>query len=281
MPVSRGFLLTRWTSGSTADAGDQKVDRASLVDSKIPSIDQQTCRNHSSARHQQHVTDPSRPRNLHHKNDHTPSFIRVYQICQQKWSRNDLMHLREHAGAARLDSLDLSLAPGQATEARGELDTVKEFTSRRANGAKRGTRLTADTGVELGATERAVLLSLGAVGSERVREDTGGRGRMNVGSVVHGLCESLLASCVDCWGQTERSLTGDGALADEADQGSPSSVTQSEGGTHCDGGGRCCGTKVVQVNFTESVRNPRVREDPDRPDLREARLMRWRYNGMG
>lgn len=118
------------------------------------------------------------------------------------------MQLREHAGAARLDSLDLSLAPGQATEASGELDTVKEFTRSRTNGAKRSTRLAAEAGVELGATERAVLLSLGAVGSERVREDTGGRGRVNVGSVVHGLCESMLASCVAAQGDEKITYGG-------------------------------------------------------------------------
>lgn len=98
-----------------------------------------------------------------------------------------MISLREHAGAARLDGLDLSLAPGQTTEAGRKLGAVKEFTGRRADRSQGGSGLCADTSVEGCATEGTVLLGLGAVGSERVREGTGGRGRVNAGRVVHGL----------------------------------------------------------------------------------------------
>jgi hypothetical protein len=175
-------------------------------------------------------------------------------LCQQKCpSKEFSLHLREHAGAARLNGLDLRLAPGQTTEAGRELGTVKEFTRRRADGAQGGSGLSADAGVEGSATERAVLLGLGPVGREGVRESTGGRGRVNARSVVHGLCEKL-AGCT--WTGSVGSLTRDGTLADEADQGSPGSVVQSESGTHCEGYERCCEREVGKVNFTGVVRNP-------------------------
>jgi hypothetical protein len=88
-----------------------------------------------------------------------------------------------------------------------------------------------------------VLLSLGAVGSERVGESADGRGGVNARSVVNGLCRLKLLA----WGVVDLALgaellrregrisrTGDGALADEADQGSPGSVVESDGGTHFD-----------------------------------------------
>lgn len=113
-----------------------------------------------------------------------------WNFCQQKCPRKEssdlFSHLREHAGAARLDSLNLSLAPGQTTEASRKLRAVEEFTRRGVDGAKRGTRLTTDAGVERSATERAVLLSLGAVSGERVRENAGGRSGVNARSVVDG-----------------------------------------------------------------------------------------------
>lgn len=47
--------------------------------------------------------------------------------------------------------------------------------------------MAANGAVEGGATERAVLLSLSAVGSEGVRERAGGRGGVNARRVVDGL----------------------------------------------------------------------------------------------
>lgn len=47
--------------------------------------------------------------------------------------------------------------------------------------------MAANGGVEGGATERAVLLSLRTVGSEGVGESPGGRGGVNARRVVNGL----------------------------------------------------------------------------------------------
>lgn len=113
-----------------------------------------------------------------------------WDFCQQKHPRKEssdlFSHLREHAGAARLDSLNLGLAVGQTAEASRKLRAVEEFTRGGADGAKRGTRLTTDAGVERSATKGAVLLSLGAVSDERVRKNAGGRSRVNARSVVDG-----------------------------------------------------------------------------------------------
>lgn len=100
---------------------------------------------------------------------------------------------------------------------------------------------------ELSATKRAVLLSLGAVGGERVGQSADGGGGVDARSVVNGLCESeLLVLDVLIWhggrsssgkrgsGSGRISRTGDGTLADEADQGSPNGVVESDGGTHFD-----------------------------------------------
>lgn len=80
-------------------------------------------------------------------------------------------------------------------EACGQLLTVEELAGVRLNGTKRGTRVAADGTVGEGretarSVERTVLLSLGAVGSEGVRQNTGGRGGVGSGSVVDGLCET-------------------------------------------------------------------------------------------
>jgi hypothetical protein len=96
---------------------------------------------------------------------------------------------------------------------------------------------------ELSAAERAVLLSLGAVGGERVGQSADGGGGVDARSVVNGLCKSeLLVLGVLIWhggrsssGKSGRiSRTGDGTLADEADEGSPNGVVESDGGTHFD-----------------------------------------------
>ena len=52
--------------------------------------------------------------------------------------------------------------------------------------------MAANGAVELGATERAVLLGLDAVGRERVRERTRRRGGVNARSVVDSLCYTAL-----------------------------------------------------------------------------------------
>lgn len=76
--------------------------------------------------------------------------------------------------------------------------------------------LTTDaTGVERSATERAVLLSLGAVSGKGVGKSADGRGGVNARSVVNGL--------------------RDRALANEADQRGASSTAEGDGGTHYDG----------------------------------------------
>lgn len=75
-------------------------------------------------------------------------------------------HLCEHARAASLDGLHLSLGPGETAETRGKLSAVEELAVLGLDGAKRRARVAADGAVEGSATERTVLLSLRAVGSE-------------------------------------------------------------------------------------------------------------------
>lgn len=91
------------------------------------------------------------------------------------------------------------------------------------------------------ATERAVLLSLGAVGGEGVGESCDGRGGVDARSVVDGLCKIGRLAGGYGWmrlrvGPGEELLrrTRDRALADEADQRGAGSTAEGEGGTHCD-----------------------------------------------
>lgn len=116
------------------------------------------------------------------------SYIWGY-LCQQEKKKSRLeTFLRVHAGAAGLDGLDLGLAPRETAETSRELSAIEELARGGLDGAERGAGLTADAaGGEGGATERAVLLSLGSVGGEGVRESSGGRGGVNARSVVHGL----------------------------------------------------------------------------------------------
>lgn len=188
-PDSRGDC-----TGRTRRVGKYPKEReVSSVDSTSPHDCHPTVAMTStlSGTNSKHLVHRS-PYHFHHEKHRTPSFINIYRISACRNVRvRDSPRLREHAGAARLDGLDLGLAPGETTEARRELGTVKEFTRRRADGTQRGSGLGADTGVEGSATERAVLLGLGPVGSEGVRESTGGRGRVNARSVVHGLCKKV------------------------------------------------------------------------------------------
>lgn len=101
--------------------------------------------------------------------------------------------LSEHARTASLHGLNLGLAPGQTAEASGQLGAVEELTRLGADGAKRGAGLTTNAAAELRATERAVLLGLGPVGSEGVRESTQRGSGVHARSVVDGLCGMMLA----------------------------------------------------------------------------------------
>jgi hypothetical protein len=119
-----------------------------------------------------------------------------------------------HAGTTSLNGIDLSLCPGQTTETSGQLSAVEELAGLGGNRAQGRAGLGSDAAAELSATEGAVLLGLCAVGRERVGKSADGGCRVHARSVVNGL--------------------GDGPLADEADQGSPGSVVESDGGTHFD-----------------------------------------------
>lgn len=153
--------------------------------------------------------------------------------------------LREHAGAAGLDRLDLGLAPGQTAEASGKLSAVEELASSGLDGAQGRAGHVADAaGGEGSATERAVLLSLGSVGGEGVRESSGGRGGVDTRSVIHRL--------------------GDGALAQEADQRGAGSVAESGSGVHCDGDGlRCGGRRSISRECAKFNGPESIRADPD------------------
>jgi hypothetical protein len=125
------------------------------------------------------------------------------------------MALRVHASTAGLDGLDLGLGPGQTAKTSRQLSAVEELAGLGGDGAEGGARLGPDVAAELSTTEGAVLLGLSAVGGERIGKGANGGSGVDTRSVVNGL--------------------GDGPLADEADQGSPGGIEESEGGTHCDG----------------------------------------------
>lgn len=103
-------------------------------------------------------------------------------------------HSNEKAGTARLDGLDLGLAPWQAPEAGGELVAVEDLALARLDRAESGAGLAANGAAgEFTLVERAVLLGLLAVAGERVGQRLGGRSRVGVGSVVHVGRSSALA----------------------------------------------------------------------------------------
>lgn len=107
------------------------------------------------------------------------SFIYFYQIIRSS------DRLREHARTASLHGIDLRLSPGETTEAGRKLGAVEKLASLGLDGAEGCARVTTDGAIEGGATERAVLLSLGAIGSERVGECAGGRGRVHARRVIN------------------------------------------------------------------------------------------------
>lgn len=95
--------------------------------------------------------------------------------------------LRAHARTARLNSLNLRLGPLQPVESLGELHAVEELALLGLHRAQRGARVDADESRgERGATQWAVLLRLGAVGSERVGQIAGWRGGVRARCVVDG-----------------------------------------------------------------------------------------------
>lgn len=103
-----------------------------------------------------------------------------------------IFFLGEHASTSGLHGLNLRLAPWETAEARGQLGAIEERARRRADWTQGRARLAANGAAGLGAAERAVLLGLDAVGSERVREHTGGRGGVNARRVVNSFCYTVL-----------------------------------------------------------------------------------------
>lgn len=86
-----------------------------------------------------------------------------------------LLHLCEHAGTARLDSIDLSLGVRHALEACGKLGTVEVEALARLHGAEGRARCAANTAGEVaGLVQRTVLLCFLAVAGEGLRERVGG-----------------------------------------------------------------------------------------------------------
>lgn len=73
--------------------------------------------------------------------------------------------------------------------------------------------MAANGAVEGGATERAVLLSLSAVGSEGVRERAGGRGGVNARRVIDGLWNMRLGQVLGNWSSEIGNITYEGRCA--------------------------------------------------------------------
>lgn len=93
-----------------------------------------------------------------------------------------------HAGTSGLNGLDLGLRPRQAAETSRQLSAIEELAGLGGNGTQGRAGLGSDVAAELGAAEGAVLLGLGAVGGERVRESAHGGGGVHARRVVNGLC---------------------------------------------------------------------------------------------
>jgi hypothetical protein len=103
-------------------------------------------------------------------------------------------HIRVHAcflsikaRTTGLNGLNLSVSPWETVESGGKLGPIEEFALLGLNWAESSSGQAADGSLrERSATERAVLLSLGAVGSERVGENARGRSRVRARSVING-----------------------------------------------------------------------------------------------
>jgi hypothetical protein len=145
--------------------------------------------------------------------------------------------LSEHARAASLDGLHLSLGPGETTETRGELSAVEELAVLGLDGAKRRARVAANGAVEGSAAERTVLLSLRAVGSEGVGESSSWRGGVSARSVVNRLWRQnvSLAFGIREGDSSWDSRTRDGTLSDETNERGAGSRAESGSDTHCEG----------------------------------------------
>jgi hypothetical protein len=152
------------------------------------------------------------------------------------------------AGTAGLNGINLSLSPGETAEAGGKLSAVEELAVLGLDGAERGTRLATDGAGGGGATERTVLLSLGAVGSKRIGESAGGRGGVDARRVVDGLWNTRLASRFKGFSESiELSRTRDRTLANEANERGASGTAEDGGGTHCGGSYMGCeGGRLVR-----------------------------------
>lgn len=98
-----------------------------------------------------------------------------------------VLFLRVHASTASLNGLHLSLAEGQTAETSRQLGAVEELARPGVDWAQGVAGLITDGTAGRGATERAVLLGLGAVGGEGVGESTNGGGGVDARSVVDGL----------------------------------------------------------------------------------------------
>lgn len=97
--------------------------------------------------------------------------------------------LGAHAGSTGLNGLNLGIRPRQPVEPLWELGAVKELALLGLHGAQGSARAAANGALgEGGTAERAVLLGLGAVVREGVRECPGGRGRVRTRRVVDGFC---------------------------------------------------------------------------------------------
>jgi hypothetical protein len=96
-----------------------------------------------------------------------------------------LIHLCELASAARFNRINLSLRPGHALEARGELGTVEEEAVASLDRPERRAGRAANSGgVAAGLVEGTVLLRLLTVRRKGLGERVGRRGWVGEGRVV-------------------------------------------------------------------------------------------------
>jgi hypothetical protein len=116
-------------------------------------------------------------------------------------SRLAPVHLCEHAGATRLNSLDLGLRPSHPLEACGKLGTVEVEALACLNRAKSRARSASNTaGVISGLVQRAVLLCLLTVAGEGLGQRMSGGGWVRLRSMVD-VCRSvsaLLPKALEC-----------------------------------------------------------------------------------
>jgi hypothetical protein len=106
-------------------------------------------------------------------------------------SRGGFGHLCEHAGATRLDSLDLGCGPRGSGKAGRQVAAVEELSGCRLDRPKRLSGLAANEAAVLAggdlAVQRTMLRGLLSVGSERLGKVGGRSGGVSVRSVIN-LC---------------------------------------------------------------------------------------------